>query len=221
MAVKQTIAIIGANGLIGSALAKSLARGPYRLLLFDKEAAELSILAEEILTVHAGAEVEAIGCPVDASWEADIIIPVVSYLAQQAVADKIRQVATGKVVISITNPVNAARSGLLTAPYSSAAEELQKLLPHSRVVKAFSTTSAEDFALPLNERREVHAFIAGNDGEALETVTALVRSVGFTPKVVGELSVSRTLESLSYAVEPEEEPVLAGNKYPPKTAMKL
>jgi 8-hydroxy-5-deazaflavin:NADPH oxidoreductase len=207
MAIKQTIAIIGAVGDMGSVLAKSLAGGPYRVLLFGGDTAALAALEEDIREEQPGAEVEAIGCPVDASWEADIIIPVVSYLAQQGVADKIRQVATGKVVISVTNPVNATHSGLLTAPYSSAAEELQKLLPHSRVVKAFSTTSAELFALPLNERRQVHAFIAGNDEEALETVTALVRNVGFTPRVAGELSVSRTLESLSFS----DEPLLAAN----------
>jgi 8-hydroxy-5-deazaflavin:NADPH oxidoreductase len=211
MAVKQIIAIIGATGNMGSALAKSLARGPYRVLLFAKDAAELATLEAEIRTAQPAAEVEAIGCPVDASWEADIIIPVVPYQAQQEVAEKIRQVATGKVVISITNPLNETNSGVLTAPYSSAAEELQKLLPHSKVVKAFNTINAEDFALSVSWRRQAEAFIAGNDEEAVDTVTELVRTAGFTPTVVGELSVSRTLESLSYSDDLELEPLLAGS----------
>ena len=77
MAVKQTIAIIGATGNMGSALARSLARGPYRVLLFGRDAARLDWLASEIQGTVPAAEVEAVGCPVDASWEADIIIPAV------------------------------------------------------------------------------------------------------------------------------------------------
>ena len=211
MAVKQTIAIIGAIEDMGSALAKSLAGGPYRVLLFGGDTAALAALEEDIRAMQLGAEVEAIGCPVDASWEADIILPVVPYQAQQEVADKIRPVATGKVVISLTNPVNETHTGVLTKPFSSAAEELQTLLPHSKVVKAFSTIKADDFALTLRERRQVEAFVAGNDVEAVEIATALVRTAGFTPSVVGELSVSRTLESLSYSDEPEIEAILAGN----------
>ena len=41
MATKKTIAIIGASGNMGSAIAKSLAKSPYRLLLFGKEEAKL------------------------------------------------------------------------------------------------------------------------------------------------------------------------------------
>ncbi|MEO5781727.1 MAG: hypothetical protein ABIQ07_00560 [Ginsengibacter sp.] len=37
MATKKTIAIIGASGNMGSAIAKSLAKSQYRLLLFGKE----------------------------------------------------------------------------------------------------------------------------------------------------------------------------------------
>lgn len=41
MATKKTIAIIGASGNMGSAIAKSLAGAPYRLLLFGKEEKKL------------------------------------------------------------------------------------------------------------------------------------------------------------------------------------
>lgn len=45
---KQTIAIIGAGGSMGSAIAKHIAGGNYRLLLFDKAPERLDSLAEEI-----------------------------------------------------------------------------------------------------------------------------------------------------------------------------
>lgn len=196
MAVKQTIAIIGATGNMGSALARSLARGPYRVLLFGRDAARLDRLASEIQGTVPAAEVEAVGCPVDASWEADIIIPAVPFSAEKGVVEKIRPVATGKVVVSIANPLNESYDGLTTAPDSSAAEELQALLPHARVVKAFNTTYAADFAQPHIGGHTVDAFIAGNDEEALEIAKGLVQTAGFNPIVAGNLSVSRTLEAM-------------------------
>lgn len=36
MKTKQTIAVIGASGNMGSAISKSLAKGNYRLLLFSE-----------------------------------------------------------------------------------------------------------------------------------------------------------------------------------------
>lgn len=196
MATKQTIAIIGATGSMGSALAKSLARGPYRVLLFGRDADKLAQLAGVIQGTLPGAEVEAIGCPVDAVWEADIIIPAVPFGAEKAVVEKIRPVATGKVVVSIANPLNESYDGMVTAPGSSAAEELQRLLPHAKVVKAFNTTYAADFAQPVIDGHTVDAYIAGNDDEAIDTVKGLVQTAGFNPVVAGDLSVSRTLEAM-------------------------
>jgi predicted dinucleotide-binding enzyme len=173
MATKKTIAIIGASGNMGSAIAKSLATSQYRLL-----------------------DAEIIGCAADASWEADIIIAAVPFAAEKELAEKIRQVATGKIVISISNPLNETYTGLVTDGNTSSAEELQKLLPHSKVIKAFNTTFAGDFSQPLIDGKTVDAFIAGNDDEALETVSDVVRSAGFNPIKAGGLAISRTLENM-------------------------
>ena len=194
--MKKTIAIIGASGKMGSALAKSLAKGDYRVLLFAKDIEVLHTLADEIRATHAAADVEVIGCPVDASWEADIIIPAVPFAAEKELVEKVRAVATGKVVISIANPFNESYDGMVTPTDTSAAEELQKLLPHAKVVKAFNTTYAADFAQPLIDNKVVDAFIAGNDDEAVATATDLVKTAGFNPIVAGNLSVSRTLEAM-------------------------
>jgi predicted dinucleotide-binding enzyme len=92
--------------------------------------------------------------------------------------------------------LNATYNGLITSPDTSAAEELQKLLPNSKVIKAFNTTFAADFSTPVIDGKQVDAFIAGNDEEALETVKELVSTAGFNPVVAGDLSVSRTLENM-------------------------
>ncbi len=196
MAMNKTIAIIGASGNMGSAIAKSLATSQYRLLLFGNEENKLKTILKEIKTANRSADAEVMACAADASWEADIIIAAVPFAAEKELAEKIRQVATGKIVISISNPLNETYTGLLTDGNTSSAEELQKLLPHSKVIKAFNTTFAADFSQPMIDGKTVDAFIAGNDEEALETVSEVVKSTGFNPIKAGGLAISRTLENM-------------------------
>ncbi|MBX2904835.1 MAG: NAD(P)-binding domain-containing protein [Taibaiella sp.] len=196
MKTKQTIAIIGATGNMGSAISQSLAKGNYRLLLHAPHEDKLTTLVHTIKAAHPSAEVESIDCSKQASWEADIIILAVPYAAEKEVADKIREVANQKIVISIANPLNATYNGLVTDATTSAAEELQKLLPNATVIKAFNTTYAADFAQPVIDGKQVDAFVAGNNEDALQTVSDLVATAGFNPIVAGDLSVSRTLEGM-------------------------
>lgn len=197
MSTKQTIAIIGATGNMGSNIAKNLSKSNNRLLLFANQKDKVEALVSDIKANNATADVEVLECPANASWEADVIILAVPYAAEKELAAKIREVANQKIVISIANPLNENYNGLVTAPDTSAAEELQKLLPNSKVVKAFSTTFAADFATPVIDGKQVDAFVAGNNDEAVGTVAELVKTAGFNPIVAGDLSVSRTLENMT------------------------
>jgi 8-hydroxy-5-deazaflavin:NADPH oxidoreductase len=196
MKTKQTIAIIGAGGSMGSAIARSLAKGSYRLLLKGNNKEKTESLLDEIKQNEPGADVEIAECPVNAGWEADIIIAAVPYSAEKELAEKIKDVANQKIVISLSNPLNSSYDGLVTDGNTSAAEELQNLLPGSKVIKAFNTTFAADFSRPEIDGKLVDSFIAGNDKAALETVAELVRTAGFNPVIAGELSISRTLENM-------------------------
>ncbi len=148
MITKQTVAIIGATGKMGSAIARKLAKGNYRILLFGKREAALQELQAAIKSDCPYADIEPITCSYAASWEADIILLAVPFAAEKEIAEKIREVANQKIVISI----------------SSAAEELQQLLPHSKVIKAFNLLSADEVSL------------TGNDAEALTVVAELLQT---------------------------------------------
>lgn len=181
---------------MGSAISGALANGNYRLLLKAGKEEELTRLIKDIKASTASADVEAILCPTEACWEADIIILAVPFGAENEIAEKIKEVASQKIVISISNPLNETYDGLVTSPGTSAAEELQKILPNSKVVKAFNTTFASDFSTPVINDKQVDAFIAGNDEDALQNVAELVSTAGFNPVIAGNLAVSRTLESM-------------------------
>ncbi len=155
MRTKQTIAVIGATGNRGATISKNLSKGNYRLLLCSNEQKKVRALARQIKAENLSIEVEEMDCKVEASWEADVIILAVPFEAEKEVAEKIREMANQKIVISIANSLNNTYNGLV-----SAAEELQKWLPNSKVVKAFDTTL-------------IDAFIVGNNKEALQTVAEL------------------------------------------------
>lgn len=181
---------------MGAALAMAVAPGPDRLLLCGNET-RTAALALEIGQTNPTADVESAACSTNASWEADIIILAVPYSAEHELATKIREVANQKIVISVSNPFNKTFDGLLTSRGISAAEELQQLLPNSKVVKAFNTVFAGSLATPVIDGRQIDSFISGNDAEALATVAGLVRSTGLNPLIAGDLSMSRSTESMA------------------------
>ncbi|MEH6308760.1 NAD(P)-binding domain-containing protein [Olivibacter sp. CPCC 100613] len=196
MKTKQTIAIVGATGKMGAALAKSLAKSSYRLLLMGTDEVKLQSLYEQVQKIHKEVDADWILCPIDASWEADIIVLAVPYTAEKELARKIKAVSTGKIVISISNPITPDFQGSLLSEHDSAAEELQALLPHSKVVKAFNTTFAANFGQPIFSGQRADCFLAGNDEEALKQTQALVQEVGFKPVIAGNLATRRTLENM-------------------------
>ncbi len=193
--MKETIAVIGAAGRLGSTLARRLARGGRSLLLHDLDAQRLEELIGTITNETPEADVEAVATARDAGWEADVVIPAVPYEAQIAVACEIRQVVTRKIVVSVANPLTERLDALVTP--TSAAEELAHVLCHSRVVKAFNTVSAADILHPAVHGVPFDCFIAGDDEDALRTVSRLVTDVGLNPVVVGTLAASRILEGMT------------------------
>ena len=196
MNTKQVVAVIGASGNMGSALAKILSRGNYRILLGSSKKDSLQSLLDEIKTHHFSADVEIVDNEIELCWEADIIILAVPYAVEKQVAESIKNVVNQKVVISISNPINDTYDGLLTIPGFSAAEELQKQLPNAKVIKAFNTVFASNFNQPFVQQQKLDCFIAGDDEDAMELVYNLVKNAGFNPVLAGDLSMSRTLESM-------------------------
>jgi len=196
MNTKQVVAVIGASGNMGSALARSLSKGNYRILLRSSKTDAIQSLLNEIKNNRFSADVEVVDDDIEVCWEADVIILAVPYAVEKRVAERIRSVVNQKVIISISNPLNDHCDGLLTRPGISAAEELQKQLPNAKVVKAFNTVFAGDFDQPVIQEQRLDCFIAGDDEDALEVVYDLVKAAGFNPVIAGDLSMSGILESM-------------------------
>ncbi|MEI6949391.1 NADP oxidoreductase [Paraflavisolibacter sp. H34] len=168
MQTKQTIALIGATAGKCPELAKNLAKGHYRLLLMDKDPEQLGRLLQAIKEAAQQADLEVIDCPREACWEADIIISTVPCCEEKQLAENIKQVATGKIIISL-----AATGGQEAA---AAASALQQLLPYSKVVRTLTPVAEAGEALP--GQQESNFLVAGKDEEALDTVIDLLQQCG-------------------------------------------
>lgn len=162
MKTKQTIIIIGANSQIGSDIAKDLSKGNCKLLLNDKSIDQLTSVLDEILLVYPFADAEIIDCSFEGCWEADIIILAIPAMAEEEVVKKIKEVANQKIVLSISNFTGENQTGLKTSGITLA-KALRKMLPHSKVIKAFYTVKRE-------------MLITSDDNDALETISELLQT---------------------------------------------
>jgi predicted dinucleotide-binding enzyme len=123
-----TVAILGAASPTGQALATSLVSGPANLRLCDQDEAGAEQLAGQLKQLAPQADVEAMACSANASWEADLVILALPLSAQ---ADAVRRIApfvTQKTVCSVADAAPCDLAVLLPA-----LAELQRLLPHTTI----------------------------------------------------------------------------------------
>lgn len=126
-----------------------------------------------------------------------MVILTVPYTAEAEIIQQYAAQLAGKIIVEITNPLNATYDGLATPADSSAAEEIAKLVPAgARVVKAFNTTFAGTLVKGQVAGQPLDVFIAGDDGEAKAVISQLVEAGGLRAIDAGPLSRARQLEGL-------------------------
>jgi predicted dinucleotide-binding enzyme len=135
----------------------------------------------------------------DAAEWGEVIIFAVPHDSTKDVAKQLGSAADGKVVIDVTNPVGQ-NWDLTIGLTTSAAEELQKLLPRARVVKAFNTVFAQNQSTGKIGKEQLSAFIAGDDEKAKKTVMQLARNIGFDTVDTGPLKSARYLEPMAILI---------------------
>ncbi len=184
----MTVAIIG-SGKMGEGFARLLTAKGFEIAIANRNPEKAVALANEIGRNAKGGSVK------DAVSQAEVIILAVKY-EDAAEALKAAGDLNSKIVIDISNPITADFKGLTIGHSTSAAEEIQKLAPSAKVVKAFNTIFAELLPTESRKRRRVQVFIAGDDEAAKVRVSALVKALEFEAVDSGILSNSRFLEPM-------------------------
>ncbi|MEO9003362.1 MAG: NAD(P)-binding domain-containing protein [Ginsengibacter sp.] len=155
---KKTIAIVGATEIKGMEIAFLFTENGYRLLLISNNTEKLSHLSESITAGSPNTEIDTLECVKDGCWEADVIILAVTCSEEYLVAGLIKEVATQKIVVSVSNERNLH-------------EDLQQILPYSRLVKIIFIPDSKEI------------IIKGNDEEANEEISEIFKHAGYSSTI--------------------------------------
>ena len=192
---QKVVAILG-NGTVGTALAKGFAELGYRVIFGtrDVEGAKTRAALEAVRGARAASFAEA-------SAGASIAVLAVPWSGMEAVIftagpDNL----AGKIVIDPSNPLDFSGDvpTMALGASDSAGELVQRLLPRSKVVKAFNIVTATHMVHPRLPDGTPDMLIAGNDAGAKGSVTELIKGFGWrSPIDVGSIVESRLLEALA------------------------
>ncbi|HEY9211734.1 MAG TPA: NAD(P)-binding domain-containing protein [Ancylobacter sp.] len=186
----MSIAIIG-TGNMAKGLAGLFAAAGFDVVLGARDAAKGKEVANAI-----GAKV-SVSDVASAAAGSDVVVLAVPYDAAAAALSSAGDLA-GKIVIDITNPLTPDYAGLTIGHETSAAEEIQKLVPEAHVVKAFNTL----FAQVLQGGGTVAGtgatvFIAGDSEGATDKVAEIAEKAGLEPLKTGGLKLARYIEPVA------------------------
>lgn len=187
----MNIGIIG-SGNVGSGLGRLWAQKDHRIIFsFSRNTEKLKVLADTGSNTSSGSPAEAV-------LQSEIILLSVRW---DTVRDALKAAGPldGKIVIDCTNPLREDLMGLAIGHTTSAAEEIAKMAPGARVVKAFNSVFAEVYHSEsrLFGSRMPTMFYCGDDGDAKKIAAKLIRETGFIPTDSGPLTSARYLEPLA------------------------
>ena len=75
----------------------------------------------------------------------------------------------------------------------SVAHGLRRHLPGAHIVRAFNAVGSRSMASAHLEPGRVGMPIAGDDAEAVEVASRLIREIGYEPVLIGDLAMGRYL----------------------------
>lgn len=180
-------------GKVGSALADNLAKAGHHVTIAAREVVSDSVRAalERNPTLRALPIAKALA-------GADVVFLATPYEANASALSHLGSLG-GKVLVDCTNPVGPGLKHGLDSR-TSGAEEVQRLVPSARVVKAFTIYGFENFQNSTYSgygHLKPAMLIAGDDAGAKDVVAKLCEDLGWRPVDTGPLSSALHLEHMT------------------------
>ncbi len=188
---KITIGIIG-SGKMGGNLARLWANAGYAIYITSNNLESTQKLAETI-------NKNVVCCDIkELMSKSDVVLLAVPYEALEDIS-KHKELLNGKIIMDCINPLTPDALEMLIGYDNSAGEEVARLFPESKVVKAFNV-----IASPVLESDDVRinsvspsVFYCGDDAESKQVVNKLISDIGFEPVDSGMLKNARYLEPMA------------------------
>ncbi len=186
-AKKQKVGMIG-SGNVGSAIGRTLASKGYEVMFSSR-----NLDSDKKLAAEAGANARA-GTPQEAAAFGEILVFAVPYGALPDLGKTLGNSIKGKVVLDACNPF-PARDGAIAdkARERGAGVVSAELLPGARIVRAFNAIGAARMGQAHQEPGKVGMPIAGDDKQAIEIASKLIRDIGYEPVLVGGTAMGKYL----------------------------
>jgi 8-hydroxy-5-deazaflavin:NADPH oxidoreductase len=187
------IAFIG-HGHVGYPLANHLGKYGHDITLAANDPRAESV--RKALANNADLKVAP---PKDAVKRADVIFLATPFHANEEALVAVAEELTGKILVDCTNPIGPNLTHGLNS-MQSGSEMVQKLVPATRVVKAFTIYGFENFensAYPGYDNLRPAMLIASDNADAKRIVSGFCSQLGWNPVDTGPLSMSLHLEHLT------------------------
>jgi predicted dinucleotide-binding enzyme len=188
---KMKIATIGA-GREGGALGTLFAKLGHPVMFSSRHPEELKgLVAAAGPTARAGTTAEAVAF-------GEVIFLVVPYPAVEQIGKDFGPALAKKpLILDVSNPI-PARDGqeIVTQVAAQGGPGLvtQKLLPGSKIVRAFNAISFATLQQNAHRPGEpVGVPIAGDDAKAIDLASRLIKEAGYEPVLIGDLAKGKYL----------------------------
>ena len=190
-ATAETIAVIG-TGSVGGALGPRFAEIGYTVVYGSRTPDREDVQALAAATsADASATTQS-----EAAQMADIVLLAIPWSVAEDVLASLGDLS-GKIIIDPINPRVVDEERRVDYPtHVSNAERLQALAPRSRVVKAFSSISADTMGDPGLVDHPITIPIVGNDPEAKTVVAEICHQLGFETIDFGPVRYAHIIEGL-------------------------
>ena len=184
---KVKIGVIG-SGNVGSNLGRVLANDGHPVMFSSR-----NLEHDKQLAAGVGANARA-GTPAEAVAFGEVLIFAVPYGALPDLGKSLGGALKGKVVLDACNPF-PNRDGEIAnrAREQGAGRVSAELLPGARIVRAFNAVGGARMGQAHEQPGKVGMPIAGDDEDAIEVASRLIREIGYEPVLIGGLDKGKYL----------------------------
>ena len=193
---KETIAILGGTGDLGTGLAIRWSKAGYKMIIGSRTLpkAQKAVAALQEISPETPAQAMENG---DAAAAGDIVVITVPAKHQTSTLAGVKDALRGKILIDVTVPLEPPRVGTVQLPpEGSAGKRAQDLLGKKvMVVSAFQNVAAH--LLQKDIRIECDVLVAGDKRAARQRVIDLIGEAGMTGWHAGPIENAAAAEALT------------------------
>lgn len=183
------IALLG-SGALSRALATRLSGSQHQLRIASREPSGREL-------PDGLSAVPLVGYPEAATW-ADVVVLALPLTALDEALPPLREALTGKIVVDPINGIAPDWSPADLGADATVAARVARLLPESRVVKAFNMIFADALGRVEAADAQLTVFAAGDDPAAVAAAADLIRDCGLDPVAVAGLAHAAYLEAMAH-----------------------